>query len=736
MTNETTEHLRRIAEEQAGESLDTAPPSLRPEEIRRLIHELRVHQIELEMQNEEMRETQVVLAASRDRLSHLYDFSPVSYCTLDAKGIVLECNLTLCQLLKKERRQLIGYPLSRHQPPEDIPILLDMLNSREATLERQLRLRSHSEEKQDCHVLLKLDRITKQENTTGFWLAAISDISSLLRLTEELRIKSAAIENTMEGVLITQANGQICFVNSAFEKTTGYTQKQVLGKNPNILQSGKHTPTFYQDMWQSIAKNGHWRGEVWNRRATGEIYPEWISISTVFDDAHKPAYYVGVFSDITTEENMRQRLHKLAYYDGVTDLPNRHLFMDRLNQAIADARRNKRTFALLFLDLDRFKNINDTLGHTTGDHLLVEVSQRIAHNLREVDTVSRMGGDEFMVLLPNIDSGKDANLVAQKLLSAMSTPFDLAGRQYHITVSIGISQYPEDGDEADDIIRHADIAMYQAKEKGRNAYHRYRQSFDEKHQIHLDLENDLRHALLLNSLELHYQPQQELISGRWHGVEALLRWHHPERGFVPPMEFIRIAEDTGLIVEIGYWVLRRACQQFLAWRRASLDIGRISINLSPHQFLQSNLIERMREILEETGMPATCLGIEVTESAAMPNFQYSVRTLEALREMGITIYIDDFGTGFSSLSHLRHLPIDILKIDRAFIAEIPGNNDDIAIARAIIAMAKTLNLEIIAEGIETTAQMDFLRQEGCHAGQGYLLSRPITPDAVFQLMKG
>lgn len=701
-----------------------------------LLHDLRVHQIELEMQNEELRNTQTVLAASRDRFSHLYNFSPVSYFTLDEQGIIIECNLTLCQLLNRERRDLIGYPFGRNLPPEDILIFQDMLRHREATVENSLRLRSHHEGATTLHTLLKLQRLTQPtEGNNGHWLAAISDITSLHQLSEELRIKSAAIENTLEGVLITRSDGTICFVNAAFEKTTGYALQQALGKNPNILHSGKHTASFYQDMWQSITQHGHWRGEIWNRRANGEIYPEWMSISTVFDAHNKPAYYVGVFSDITTQENMRQRLHKLAYYDGVTDLPNRHLFMDRLSQAIADSRRNTRKFALLFIDLDRFKNINDTLGHSTGDRLLIEVSQRLSANLREVDTVARMGGDEFMVLLPNIQGDKDSLAIAKKLLGAMATPFELEGRQYHITASIGISHFPADGAEAEDIIRHADIAMYEAKAKGRNTYHHYTGAADEKKTEHLDLENDLRHAVRLNSLDLHYQLQKNLTDGCWCGVEALLRWNHPERGFIPPTEFIPIAEETGLIVDIGYWVLRRACKQFIAWRREGLELGRISINLSPHQFLQSNLVERIREILNETGMSPQHLGVEITESAAMPNFLYSVRTLEALREMGVAIYIDDFGTGFSSLSHLRRLPIDILKIDRSFVADTPHQSDDVAIVRAIIAMARAMNIEIVAEGIEDGAQLEFLRHEGCHAGQGFLLSRPIPAAEVACLIR-
>jgi diguanylate cyclase (GGDEF)-like protein/PAS domain S-box-containing protein len=726
--------LRKKAERQLSAILDQPTADIEAPSTLSLMHDLRVHQIELEMQNEELRNAQAELTASRDRFAQLYDVSPVGYCTLDTRGVVVQCNLTLCQLLGKDRGQLINYALGQHCPAADLPILQNMLKSRKTPVEGQIRLRANNPAQTVHHVLLKLQQINWRDNNSGHWLASISDISSLHRTTAELTVKSAAIENMLEGVIITDANNLICFVNKAFEQTTGYRSQEVLGRNPKLLQSGRQDADFYQAMWQSIAEEGHWRGELWNRRASGEVYPEWISIISVGGNDGDSGHFVGVFSDITTEENMRRRLHDLAYFDGVTNLPNRHLFMDRLNQVIADALRYQRSFALLFLDLDRFKNINDTLGHSMGDLLLVEVSRRIAASLRETDTVSRMGGDEFMILLPHVQSVSDARGVAEKLLDSMSNPIDLEGRHYYVSASIGISCYPGDGLDAEELIRHADMAMYQAKSHGRNTYRLYTPSLDEGQVSSLDLENDLRHALRLETLELYYQPQRSLVDDRWFGVEVLLRWNHPERGFIPPDEFIRIAEETGLIVSIGYWVLRQASEQYLAWRRAGLDVGRISINLSTHQFLQGNLVEQLRGILDETGMPPHRLGIEITESAAMPNFDYSVRTLDALRKMGIVIYIDDFGTGFSSLSHLRHLPIDCLKIDRTFVSEIPDNGDDIAIARAIIAMARSMNLQIVAEGIETSEQLEFLRHEGCHTGQGFLFSRPMPSNAIQALM--
>jgi EAL domain-containing protein (putative c-di-GMP-specific phosphodiesterase class I) len=339
-----------------------------------------------------------------------------------------------------------------------------------------------------------------------------------------------------------------------------------------------------------------------------------------------------------------------------------------------------------------------------------------------------------MMLLPGTHSSDDTRSIAEKVLASMAVPFDLEGREYHISISIGISRYPEDGLDAETLIKHADIAMYQAKEQGRNTYSSFSENLTQKISRKVGLENDLRDALRHDQLELHYQPQKNLIIDRWYVVDALLRWRHPEKGMIPPDEFIGIAEETGLIVKIGDWVLRRAAEQYLAWRAAGIDVGPLSVNLSPHQFLQSNLVERIRAILHETGMPSTQLGIEVTESAAMPNFQHSIRTMESLRDMGIAIYIDDFGTGFSSLSHLRHLPIDALKIDRAFIDELPHNADDVAIAQAIIAMAKTLNLRIIAEGVETPAQLDFLKRHGCHSAQGFFLSRPVPAERISELL--
>jgi diguanylate cyclase (GGDEF)-like protein/PAS domain S-box-containing protein len=725
--------LRVEAEGLAGEPSLAEVEGLSIQQIQTLLHDLWVHQIELEMQNEELRKTQAVLAASRDKFSQLYDAAPVGYCSLNENGIILECNHTLSSLLGLSRAKLLHYPLGHFIDSQDLSILHHMLHSDQSSMEHAIRFASGGQAKANTsaktaplHILLHLQRISQAADSgEAVWLAACSDISQLQELSLELKVKGRALESTLEGVMITNQQMQICYVNPAFEQTTGYGKEQALGQTPSLLKSGKHTATFYRDMWSQLLRDGSWRGEIWNRRANGEIYPEWLSISTIFDEQRRPQYFVGVFSDISREESTRRRLHQLAYFDGITGLPNRHLFLDRLNQELAHARRNHSGFALLFMDLDRFKSINDTLGHSVGDELLLQVSQRLACALRENDTVARMGGDEFLMLLPGVDSQEDAEQVAQKILLLMAQPYDLEGRQYHVSISVGLSRFPEDGLDADSLIKHADIAMYQSKDSGRNTYSSFTLDLNKQVSERVLLEHDLREALRHERLELHYQPQWHLASGGWHGVEALLRWNHPRQGMIAPDLFIPLAEESGLIVQIGAWVLRRAAQQYLEWRQKGVDVGLISINLSPHQFMQSNLVDVIGDILNECGMPADKLAVEITEHAAMPNFKYSAKTLEALRGMGIGIHIDDFGTGFSSLSHLRHLPIDVLKIDRQFIDEIPNNQDDLAIVQSILAMAKALKISVVAEGVETAEQRDFLIQQGCDIGQGYLFSRPL-----------
>ncbi|MCW8890128.1 MAG: EAL domain-containing protein [Sedimenticola sp.] len=717
--------LRSKAEELMVLDRPAELDSLNEDELRTLMHELHVHKIELEIQNEELRSAQTSIAASRDKYTNLYNISPVGYCTLNDIGIILECNETFCKMLGQPKSRIIKYPFARYVYKKDLPILTHLLRSTEESAEHEISIVNDRSEQ--IHTLFKMQKVSPSREIDNLtWLVVISDVTDLHNVTMELMVKGRAIETTMEGVMITNSNVEICYVNQAFEETTGYSKEEVLGKNPSLLQSGKHTRTFYSDMWNTLKNKGKWRGEIWNRRASGDVYPEHLSISTVYDEVMNPLYYVSVFSDVTREEEVRNRLQQLAYYDGITGLPNRHLLLDRMQQELIHAKRNGTSFSVLFMDLDHFKSINDTLGHAAGDQLLIKVGDRLKSLLREIDTIARMGGDEFLILLPNVDTHEQISQVANKILSSMYQPYDLDGHSYHISISIGVSCYPRDGHDVQSLIKHGDIAMYKAKESGRNAFVIYSEEINNNLKCKISLEHDLRDAINHDQFYLHYQPQFCLKTGRLSGVEALIRWHHPVNGEIQPVDFIGLAEESGLIVNIGYWVLRTAAKQYRIWKEEGLDVGIITINLSPHQFLQSKLLSHISSVLEETGMPTNKLGIEITESAAMPNFEYSVGVLKSLRAMGVTIYIDDFGTGFSSLSYLRQLPIDVLKIDRQFIADIPNNPDDVAIVQAIMAMANNLNLQIVGEGVETQAQLDFLKTNNCQVVQGYLMSKPVS----------
>ncbi|MGM0594066.1 MAG: putative bifunctional diguanylate cyclase/phosphodiesterase [Pseudomonadota bacterium] len=727
------EHLRQRAESRVKPTLAAEAVSLQPHEIPALLHELRVHEAELELQNEELRRTQQTLILARDKYTQLYDSAPVAYCTLDSVGIILECNHSMSALLQRGRDQLLRHPLARFVVDRDLPALTHKLKSHQQQSEQKLQLKLPNGD--TLHTLLHLRRTEAHALGEPSWLITINDITRLHKLTLELEVRSRALDSALEGVMITDRDNNICYVNRAFIQTTGFDEHEVIGRTPALLRSGKQDREFYRNMWRDLNNSGHWQGEIWNRRASGEVFPEWLSITTIQDEWGVPLYYVGVFSDITREENVRRRLHQLAYYDGVTGLPNRHLFLDRLKHQLSQSQRSGQPFALLVMDLDRFKSINDSMGHTVGDLLLQKVGERLKCNLRDNDTVARLGGDEFVVILPDAHSHKDTNQVAKKLISAISSPVNLEGRLYHISMSVGISLYPEHGISEEHLMKHADTAMYKAKDMGRNTFHTYTPNLNERLVERLDLEQELRQALVSCGLSLAYQPQFDLATGDIAGVEALLRWNHPAKGAIAPAEFITIAEESGLIVDIGYWVMQTAAQQYMEWVKQDIDIGCLSINLSPHQFMQTNLVERIGEILDETGMPAQWLGIEITESAAMPNFEYSVKTLQLLRQMGATVYIDDFGTGFSSLSHLRHLPIDAIKIDQVFIKQLPGSLDDLAITQAIIAMANTLNLQIVAEGVESSEQIEFLRSNGCHTAQGFALAKPMSADEFIKMRR-
>jgi diguanylate cyclase (GGDEF)-like protein/PAS domain S-box-containing protein len=544
---------------------------------------------------------------------------------------------------------------------------------------------------------------------------------------EQLKLSAQVFVNSMEAIVITDIENNIIQVNKAFTEITGYSPEEAIGKNPRILKSGQQGPEFYQAMWETLLRTGNWQGELMDRRKNGEIYPKWLSITIVRDEKGDITNYIALFSDITERKASYERIQHLAHFDALTNLPNRALLNDHLDLAIALANRSQTQLAIIFLDLDRFKIINDSLGHHAGDLLLQIVSERLKNCVRESDTVARLGGDEFIILLNSISDPSDAARVAQKVVEAIAIPFTLLGQEVNIGTSIGIGIYPDNGLDRPTLIKNADAAMYHAKESGRNNFQFFSSVMNDKAFERLALENDLRRALKGEEFFLHYQPQIDVLTGKIVGVEALIRWQHPERGLVPPFNFISLAEKCGLIVPIGEWVLKTACAQNIAWQKAGLAPLLTAVNISAQQFQQKNFKESIMQILSDTGLAPHFLELEITESAFMDNAESMLESLNSLKEIGLHLSIDDFGTGYSSLSYLKHFPIDKLKIDRSFVMDITDDSRNNAIIETIIHLGHNLKLKVIAEGVETAEQLATLQELRCDEIQGYFFSRPISP---------
>lgn len=567
-------------------------------------------------------------------------------------------------------------------------------------------------------------------------LARIGEFARITGLAVErsradaaLRQAAAVLNSAGEGVMVTDLESRIVSVNSAFTNITGYSEAEVLGQNPGLLQSGREDHAFYQAMWSSIKESGSWQGELWNRRKNGELFPQLLTISTVYDSDGRPNNYVGVMTDLSRLKDSEARFEHLVHYDPLTALPNRQLLQSRLTHALDNAKRLTQRLAVLYIDLDRFKNINDSLGHPAGDELLEALAKRMLERLGGVGTLGRLGGDEFLLILENLQRPEDAAGVAKNLIELLDQPFLLpSGHEVFVGASIGISLFPENGASCTKLVQHADVAVYQAKESGRNTYAFYTPALTVTANERLDLEARLRHALVQGEFLLHYQPQVDIQTGNLIGCEALVRWNNPQQGLISPARFIPLAEETGLIVPLGEWVLRQACSQARDWLDAGMPPLLMAVNLSARQLQQPDIVARVATILTETGLPAETLKLELTESMIMGHGEEVVTLLQALKALGIRLSIDDFGTGYSSLAYLKRFPIDELKIDQGFVRDIPNDSDDNQIAIAIIGMAHGLRLKVMAEGVETQAQQDFLSQHGCDAFQGYLFSRPLPAD--------
>jgi two-component system CheB/CheR fusion protein len=563
-----------------------------------------------------------------------------------------------------------------------------------------------------------------------FAVAGITTDVTQSRETElRLQLAMRVFQQGSEGIVITDHDNRILSVNRAFEAITGYTEAEVLGKSPSLLKSGKQPAEFYARMWAELLTKGRWEGELWNRRKDGVVYPQRLSISRVAGDTEESINYVAVFTDVSQRKLAEEEIERLAFYDILTGVPNRYLLRDRVEQAIRAANRAGQRFALIFMDVDHFKEINDLHGHDVGDMVLVEVAQRLKAALREQDTISRQGGDEFVLLLPDLDQPGVQQCVA-KVLAALAPPMPVGDVKLRFTISLGVALFPDDGRSFVDLIKNADTAMYQAKKAGRNQVAFFSPAMAAHAERRGAIEAELRAALDNQELAVVYQPKVDLASGRLAGVEALLRWHSPRLGRVSPDEFIPIAEETGLIVAIGNWVLAQSLAQVVAWEQQGLGTIAVSVNVSAAQFWTQDFPQLVADTLRETGVAPACLELELTERLALRSPDQGVAIMHRLKAVGVALSMDDFGTGYSSLSYLSRLPVDVLKVDQSFVRDLGRDPADEIIVRAIVQLARTLGLHTVAEGVETEGQLGFLTECGCHAGQGYLFARPMAPEAL------
>ncbi len=703
-----------------------------------LAHELQVHRIELEMQNEELRRAQIALETARDRYIELYDFAPVGCFTLNTDGLITEANLTGADLLGVARARLVGRRFERYIAPAD----------RERWHRHALSLVRRGEPGRIELLVLgaggrsihaQLDGVLARTNHDAPLLRiALTDVSERKHAESELRVAATAFE-AQEGMMITDAHGVIERVNKAFTQITGYSAAEAIGQTARLLHSGRHDDAFYAAMWEELQRTGTWQGEIWNKRKSGEVYAEWLTITAVQEDHRAVTRYVGTMVDISERKAREEEIARLAFYDPLTALPNRRLLKDRLHQAMAISARAQREGALIFIDLDHFKDINDTRGHDKGDLLLQQVAQRLSGCVREGDTVARIGGDEFVVMLgadlstATDEAASHARSVAEKTLAALNLPYLMGGEFVHCSASLGVALFNDHHHTVDELLKRADQAMYQAKADGRNTLRFFDTTVQETMMLRTVLEAELRAAVQRDELVLRYQPvvdhQNHLL-----GAEALVRWKHPRRGVVSPAEFIPIAEDRGLIQAIGRWVLRTACEQLAAWAAdpATAELM-LSVNVSAREFREPKFVEQVIEILECTGAEPARLKIELTESVMLHDVDDSVAKMKRLKAHGIRLTLDDFGTGCASLSCLKRLPLDELKIDRTLVQALLTDAHDAAIACTIVALGLNLGISVVAEGIETEAQRDLLIACGCRIFQGDLFGPPAAVEALTQM---
>lgn len=676
----------------------------------------------------QLKETQQQLQTSEEKFAKAFHASPDGLLlSRQRDGLLIEVN--------EGFSRITGFTAatSIDQTALELGIWVD-LNERKHLLE--LMRRDGFVRDFICHIrradgLIRLCELSSRPLPIGdedCMLTIARDITERQLMQEKLQQAATVFESTAEGVLITDTRQNISAVNRAFSEITGYSEAEALGQTPRLLASGLHDSAFYAAMWHQLTTHGHWQGEISNRRKSGELYPSWLTISAVRNRDNVVTHFVAVFADISSLKLAQARLDYQAHHDPLTGLPNRTLFENRLQAALNGHQQTGKQGAVLFLDLDRFKHINDSLGHPVGDLLLKGIALRLKEQLRDIDTVARLGGDEFIILLPGLQHEGDAEHLANKLLACFTPPFQAGEHEFFISASIGTSLYPQDGTDVATLVKNADAAMYRSKAKGRNRVECYTRDLTVQAKERVALEHELRRAIERNECSLFYQPKLCLKTHALIGAEALIRWHHPTFGDVPPEHFIPLAEENGMILQIGDWVLEQACRQLHAWQGTFDDFGPLSVNLAGAQLRHPNLLPRIEQLLHDYRLEPGCLQLEITENFIMSQAEEALDVLHELKRLGVQLAIDDFGTGYSSLSYLKRLPLDFLKIDQSFVRGLPDDPHDAAIVRAIIALGHSMQFTIIAEGVENPAQQAFLADEGCEQMQGYIVSLPLPPE--------
>lgn len=726
-----TKELRQRAEHKlAIMANDTSVPAKTEE--KKLLHELQVHKIELQMQNETLQEVRAVAEQAKERYTELFDLAPIPYFTLSPESVIYQTNFRGASLLGVDRAKIVGQHFIHcvsHENRLTFNQFLEAVFSGNFTQTCEISLRIGG-----TSYFVAIEAIADKHRKTCF--VAVSDITERKRTEEELQLAATVYMALGEAIMVIDKKNRIIAINPAFTQLTGYSKKETIGQLTSLLKPRYQDKGIYQDLCETLNTCGHWMGEIGIRLKNGRTCNKWLSISSVFDVNGDVIRRVGMFSNITERRHAEAIIRQHANLDPLTELPNRRLFLDRLDRAIKKSNRTHQPFALMFLDLDNFKEVNDTLGHNIGDLLLKEVAERLKGCIRESDTLARPGGDEFTIIIGELDQISSIDRIAKNIQNRMATLFQLGDEHRHISFSIGIAICPDDSSDLEDLLLKADQAMYAAKHQGRNCFCYFRSAMQAAAEIRLRLTDDLRKALADHQIWVAYQPIVDLATGHIQKAEALICWQHPTLGQIASSEFIPIVEDTGLMIELGDWILNQATNQAEKWCKCLDKNFQISVNRSPIQFSKKNHRQPFwYEQIKRLGLPGTSIAVEITETLLLDNSLIISEILTAYKNVGVQVTLDDFGTGYSSLSYLKKFDIDYLKIDQSFVSNLSSSSNDKLLCEAMILLAHKLGMKVIAEGIERPEQRDMLLKAGCDYGQGYLFSKPLCADEFERLFK-